>query len=185
MAAKKKSKRLNSLLLLLGICLVLYALVVFFTRSKAINGSVEGIGTGFDQYGYNDTARIFNGTGSSWCLARSEATGCMGIYSSDKLVMKWTADWDRGNAENWANPPYDKAWLDNEWNGNVKGGSGAVWHYKTKWIGPCGADGTVLADGGYCIWGQFETIMDQGKDPSLGLGHIWFAKAKPAGYGTK
>jgi len=140
-------------------------------------------GGGFDQYGYNNTARLFNGTGSSWCLAGGQASDCMGIYSNDRLVMKWNAEWDRGNAEDWANPPY-KAWTDNEWNGAFKGGSGAVWHYKIVWVGACGADYTPLPNGGYCIWGIFETIMDQGVDPNIGPGHMWFAHAKPTGYGS-
>lgn len=144
--------------------------------------AAQGSGGGFNQYGYNYTARIFNGTGSSWCLAKGLAANCMGAYSSDKLVMKWNADWDRGNAEKWANPPY-RAWEDNEWNGNCPECSGAVWHYKIQWVGRCGADYTPLPDGGYCIWGQFETLMDQGHDPSLGPGHVWFAHAMPGGYG--
>lgn len=136
---------------------------------------------GFDEFGYNDTARIFNGTGTSWCEAKGLPADCLGIYSPDKLVMKWNAEWDRGNAEGWANPPYD-AWENNEWNGKVKGGSGAVWHYKIRWVGNCVADPSLLPDGSYCIWGQFATIMDQGTDPNLGPGHIWFAKATPNGY---
>lgn len=84
---------------------------------------------GFDDNGYNDNARIFNGTGSSWCIARGESEYCLGAYSADKLIMKWNAEWDRGNAENWANPPY-RAWENNEWNGMFEGGSGSVWHYK-------------------------------------------------------
>lgn len=139
-------------------------------------------GKGFDEFGYNNTARIFNGTGSSWCLAKSLPAGCMGIYSPDKLVMKWNAEWDRGNDEGWTKPPYN-AWEDNEWNGTCADCSGAVWHYKIKWVGPC-VDGTDFPDGGYCIWGQFEVMMDQGKDPNLGPGHLWFAHAKPNGYGN-
>src|SRR3989344_6436842 len=98
---------------------------LFILAISAVSAFAAG---GFDQYGYNDTARLFNGTGSSWCLAKGLPADCMGIYSPDKLVMKWNADWDRGNAENWSNPPY-RAWTDNEWNGK-KAGSGAVWHYK-------------------------------------------------------
>lgn len=138
---------------------------------------------GFDQYGYNDTARVFVGTGSSWCEAGSQPAGCVGIYSNDQLVMKWNKEWDRGNAENWTKPPYN-AWTDNEWNGAFAGGSGAVWHYKIVWVGTCGNDGTTLPNGGYCIWGQFEVIMDQGIDPSLGSGHFFFALATPNGYGA-
>jgi len=246
---------------------------------------------GFDEFGYNDTARIFNGTGESWSLAKGLPADYLGIYAPDKLIMKWNAEWDRGNAENWLNPPY-AAWENNEWNGKVPGGSGAVWHYKIVWVGPetrtvagqwnmdlyvngdstlyveatniaqsgsslsgsftynggsewAISSGSVLGDsvsfdvyyvsnpsmtasftgtiasngsitgtwhdvaglsrtgtwsapagtaqsvngpywvdGGYRIWGQFETIMDQGTDPNIGPGHLWFAHAKPNGYGA-
>lgn len=139
--------------------------------------------TGFDDNGYNTTANLFNGPASGWCLAKGMAADCMGIYSNDNLVMKWNNEWNRGNQEGWSKPPY-KAWTSNEWNGMFTGGSGAVWHYKIVWVGSCGSDGTRLANGGYCIWGQFEVIMDQGVDPTYGPGHFWFARATPAGYGT-
>ena len=136
---------------------------------------------GFDQYGYNRTARVFQGPASGYCLARGWPADCQGIYSNDNLVMKWNAEWDRGNATNRAAGPY-RAYLDNEWNGNGPGGSGYTEHFKAVWVGPCGADGTVLANGGYCLWGQFEAIFDRGMDPS----HTpWIlAHAKPAGYGS-
>jgi hypothetical protein len=140
-------------------------------------------GGGFDDFGYNRTARIFNGTGASWCLEKGALPNCLGIYSTDKLIMKWNAEWDRGNLENWSRPPY-AAWENNEWNGAVPGGSGEVWHYKIVWVGPCGADGTLLDNGGYCIWGQFETIMDQGTDLNSGPVHTWLAHANPTGYGS-
>ncbi len=148
------------------------------------NDNLATAGGSFDQYGYNDTARIFNGTGESWALAKGLPADYMGAYSKDKLIMKWNAEWDRGNSESWSKPPYD-AWENNEWNGKVDGGSGAIWHYKIKWISSsCGDDGTKLPDGGYCIWDQFEVIMDQGVDPSMGPGHLWLAKATPNGYGN-
>jgi hypothetical protein len=101
-------------------------------------------------------------------------------YANDKLVMKWNAEWDRGNDESWSNPPYD-AWENNEWNGAIPGGSGEVWHYKIKWVEPCGAYGEPTPDGGYCIWGQFEVLMDQGTADGE---HIWYTKAIPNGYGV-
>ena len=164
----------------LALAVLVAALAMF-----ALAGTASAAGGGFDQYGYNDTARIFNGTGSSWCLAGGSSAGCMGAYSNDKLVMKWTADWDRGNAENWANPPYTGAWTDNEWNGKGKGGSGSVWHYKIVWVGAELENSQYWRPGGYAVWGQFEVLMDQGVDPSYGPGHIWFAKATPNGYGSK
>jgi len=175
---------MNKKFLIVGGLLVV-AGVLAFTQVGSNLASIAGVG-GFDEFGYNDKARIFNGTGASWCEAGGQLPDCMGIYSPDKLVMKWTADWDRGNDENWGNPPYDKAWTDNEWNGKgVKGGSGAVWHYKIKWVGECVANPSVLPEGSYCVWGQFAVLMDQGVDPNLaGPHHQWFAKATPNGYGS-
>lgn len=136
---------------------------------------------GFDQFGYNRTARIFNGTGESWALAKGLPANYLGINAPDKLVMKWNAEWDRGNAEQWTKGPY-AAWENNEWNGNVAGGSGSVWHYKMVWVGDYTKDSSLIPAGGYGIWGQFAVIMDQGTDPSLG--HLWFAHANPTGYGA-
>jgi hypothetical protein len=138
---------------------------------------------GFDDSGYNRTARIFNGTAWDWCMEKvNDPVWCqqyLGESANDRLIMKWNAEWDRGNIENWSNPPYD-AWENNQWNGNVSGGSSDVWHYKIVWVGPCGSDGTLLENGGYCIWGQFEVIMDHGTADNV---HEWLSHAKPNGYG--
>jgi len=140
---------------------------------------------GFDENGYNYCARIFNGTGSSWCVAGHQDPGCLGIYSLDKLVMKWNAAWDACNAAGTGTADACAgAWTDNEWNGNIAGGSGEVWHYKIQWSAVCAAGGT-LTDGGYCVWGSYEVLMDQGIDPILlGPGHFWYAHAIPNGYGN-
>jgi len=140
---------------------------------------------GFDEFGYNGKARNFVGTCLSWHMGKfgstpAQAAAYCGAYSNDKLKMKWNAEWDRGNDEGWSNGPYD-AWTDNQWNGKFPGGSGETWHYKIKWIGPCGADGTPLPDGGYCIWGQFEVLMSHGTAANQ---HFWDAHATPAGYGS-
>lgn len=139
--------------------------------------------TGFDQYGYNDTARIFNGTGASWSLAKGLPADYLGAYANDKLIMKWNAAWDACNAQrNAAN--CTGAWENNEWNGMVAGGSGAVWHYKIVWVGDYTQNPALVPAGGYGIWGEYAVIMDQGKDPAYGPGHQWFAHAAPTGYGT-
>lgn len=138
--------------------------------------------------GYNDQARIFVGTGRQWCeQGRPDWPGCidyLGPYADDKITMKWNAEWDRGNEENWANPPYD-AWENNEWNGMFPGGSGAVWHYKIKWDEGCANSDVSSVAGAYCLWEDFAVLMDQGVDPAYGPGHIWFAHGIPTGYGAK
>lgn len=145
--------------------------------------------TGFDDAGYNNTANIFNGTGMSWCMDKvGDQAWCdayLGPYANDKLIMKWNDEWNRGNAEDWANPPY-RAWENNEWNGMGEGGSGAVWHYKIVWEEGCASvDHSPSTRGdAYCLWGPFAVIMDQGVDPNYGPGHWWFAHGLSNGYGS-
>ena len=145
-------------------------------------------GGGFDQYGYNDGARIFNGTGSSWCLAGGSSADCLNIpslgdFSNDHLVMKWNAAWDACNANGYDNPTYCAgAWVTNEWNGMVPGGSQWTEHVKIIWVGSAGVDSSYWVNGGYSIWGSYEAIQDQGMAP----GHIHFvaALATPNGLGA-
>ncbi len=157
-------------------------LSLFSARNQVLPAKTEN---GFNALGYNNTARIFNGTGKSWCLAKGLSeewcADYLGASINDKLVMKWNAEWDRGNDEGWTKPPYT-AWTDNEWNGMAKGGSGSVWHYKIAWNEPC-SNGIEPTDGGYCIWGQFKVLMDQGSTREVG--HEWFDKSTPAGYGSR
>lgn len=140
---------------------------------------------GFNANGYNNTARLFNGTLLQWCTAKSILPADCPAYgfgsNSDRIVMKWNAEWDRGNAENWTKPPYN-AWTDNEWNGKVAGGSDFVWHYKIVWVGDYTVDSSLIPTGGYGIWGVFAVIIDQGVDSS-GV-HTSFALGNPAGYGA-
>src|SRR5450759_2387270 len=124
-------------------------------------------GTGFDQYGYNDTARIFNGTGESWCMAgehtQAWCDSFLGSSIYDKLIMKWNAAWDACNlAEGNDGEACLGAWTSNEWNGNVPGGSGVTDHYKIIWVGPEAEASLYWVAGGYTVWGSYEVIMDQG-----------------------
>ena len=162
------------------IVLVLFVVLLLLVPTSALAGA-----NGFDQYGYNRTARIFNGTGMDWCLAKGlDQAYCdsyLGDSANDHLVMKWSKEWDRGNAENWELGPYTKAWTSNEWNGAFPGGSGDVWHYKIIWVGTGLEDSPYWREGGYAIWGQFEVIMDQGMSGGV---HEWFAHGEPSGYGS-
>ncbi len=171
-------KKILTLLIAISLLSVTFVLA---DKPTSYDGNGKALGlvgdAGFNQYGYNYQARIFSGTGGSWCAAKGYGWDCSGYpimapYVNDKLVMKWNAEWDRGNAENWANGPYD-AWEDNEWNG-MAGGSGEIWHYKIVWV----AD---PSDTEYPIWGQFSVIMSQGTSEGQ---HIWDTHATPTGYGS-
>ena len=153
-------------------------LVLIATFALLLIPTIALAGDGFDEFGYNETARIFNGPADGVDRILDGAVWGDAYYANDHLKMKWTADWERGNDEGWANPPYDKAWTDNQWNGMVPGGSGENWHYRIKWIGNC-TDYETQPDGGYCIWGQFEVIMDHG---TLDGAHLWYAHAIASGY---
>jgi hypothetical protein len=141
---------------------------------------------GFDQYGYNYKAKVFVGLADGVARALDNTVWGNPTYAFDHLVMKWSKAWDDARFHGGAWTP--QAWTDNEWNGKVPNGSGETWHYKIQWVGSCGQDGTPLPDGGYCIWGQFEVIMDQGVsdtnycNPNQG-GHQFCGLAIPNGFG--
>lgn len=157
-------------------------LLVILTGCSA--GGTDRTTSGFDEYGYNEVAGIFNGIADG--VDRNFdglVNGGNALYANDQLVMKWNSEWDRGNDEGWSNPPY-YAWENNQWNGQVEGGSGEIWHYKIKWIGPQDDGtpwtyGTPTGDGGYAIWGQFEVLMSQGTAGE----HFWDCHAIATGYG--
>ncbi len=138
---------------------------------------------GFNENGYNYCARNFVGKADGVDKMLDGKVWGDPTFANDHLVMKWNAEWDRGIDEGWAKPPY-RAAEDNEWNGRRPDGSGYTEHFKAVWTAACfgKADGDLLPDGGYCIWGQFEALMDHGMDPNNTP--YWLAKALPGGYGV-
>jgi len=136
-------------------------------------------GGGFDLFGYNYQARLFVGKADGVDRNLDGAVWGDPYYANDHLVMKWSKGWD--DARFHGAPWGPDAWEDNEWNGMVPGGSGETWHYKIKWVGPCGKDGTPLSDGGYCIWGQFEVVMSHG---TMNGEYLWEVLVSPSGYGA-
>ena len=140
--------------------------------------------SGFDALGYNYKASLFNGL----------ADGVDGIldgkyygnpfFANDHLVYNWNDEYDRGMKTNWSDPAgYAGAWTSNQWNGQVPGGSGVLWHYKIIWVGGnCGPNGTPLPDGGMCLNAFFEALSSQG---SINNEHFFQAHAVANGYGRK
>ena len=175
--AKRKTSHFHSTTIFAAVAfLLVVATAVVLAGGRGKNPT----GRGFDELGYNRGARIFEGEADGVDGTLDGTTYADPTYANDHLKMKWNAEWDRGNQESWGNGPYG-AWLDNNWNGKVKDGSGEVWQYRIKWIGSCGATGAPTGDGGYCIWGQFEVLMSHGTAANQ---HFWNAHAIPAGFGT-
>lgn len=170
---------MRKLIAFLGILLVLSLSSVSFQALAA------GKGGGFDEYGYNYQARIFVGKADGVDRNLDGAVWGDPTYANDILVMKWSKAWEdamRGDA-----PWTPDAWLTNEWNGAVLGGSGEVWHYKIIWVGPELENSPYWREGGYPVWGQFEVIMDQGMEQGTQPGqhtvHEILALALPNGLG--
>lgn len=137
----------------------------------------NGQSGGFDEFGYNYTARNFVGAADGADRILDGKLWGDPKYAKDHLVMKWSKAWNdaRFNGKEWT----PDAWENNEWNGKVPGGSGEVWHYKIVWVGPSLENSPYWKPGGYSIWGQFEVIFSQGTADT----HFWETHAKPAGYG--
>jgi hypothetical protein len=134
---------------------------------------------GFDQFGYNYQARIFVGKADGVDRILDGKVWGDPTYANDHLVMKWSKGWD--DARFHGAPWTPAAWEDNEWNGNVEGGSGEIWHYKIIWVGSAGEGSLYWREGGYLVWGQFEVIMSHG---TVANEHIWETHATPTGYGV-
>lgn len=142
--------------------------------------SATAAGGGFDEFGYNYTARVFVGKADGVDRKLDGTIWGDPSYANDHLVMKWSKAWDdaRFHGAQWS----PAAWEDNEWNGAVEGGSGEVWHYKIIWVGPSLQGSPYWREGGYAIWGQFEVIMSQG---TVNGEHVWeMPVVTPNGYGA-
>src|SRR5512146_2480425 len=116
--------------------LVIIAGAAYALNNSGTNGNSLAAAGAFDQYGYNDKARIFNGPADGVDRKLDGAVWGDPTYAKDHLTMKWNAAWDACNAAgNDSASACAGAWLDNEWNGAAPGGSSEVWHYKIVWVG--------------------------------------------------
>ncbi len=163
----------------------------------ASDGSV--IGVGYDDWGYNYQAHMFNGF---YCDAYRDAAWCQ-PYVNDSLSMKWNDAWlsnqdcdgDGALDRHYGYPSYidSGAWLTNHMSGEYEGEEGQVctWDYFTKIIAVTSdavlvngvwyaADGTEI---GPVIWGQFATIMEVSNDPCAGYDGIQYLSPDHAGWG--
>lgn len=142
------------------------------------NGNV--IVEGFDKYGYNYQAHMFNGYYANY--SRPETP----VMEGDKLIMKWSDSWianvdcnddgklDRGLV-NGESTGISKGWLTNHFVGTYSDSEGTH-HYtdfiKMGWVGPEEGD----------LWGQYTILEEVWNDPAAGLHGIYSKIANP-GFG--
>jgi len=150
---------------------------------------------GYDQFGYNYQAHMFNGTyDSSDRNLDGKYYGTVDDYTNDNLIMKWSDEWlsnqdctgdgklDRGGASG-----ISKGWLTNQVEGDYTGSDGDSHHYtyfaKIIYVGPApttGPDPWAVTR----LWGQYAIIQEIYNDPFGGYHGVDRTRlAKPAGLG--
>ncbi len=163
----------------------------------ASDGNV--IQTGYDSWGYNYQARLFNGY---YCDAYRNADWCQ-PYIDVKLMMKWNDAWlsnqdcdDDGLLDR--HYGYDSyigsgAWLTNHQSGEYINENGQVceWNYFVKIVAvPADAElieGTWFSGNGDVIgpviWGEFAIIQQVSNDPCAGEHGVQFLSPMGPGLG--
>jgi hypothetical protein len=158
------------------------------------------IETGYDQWGYNYQAHMFNG---KYCDSYRNAAWCQ-PYANDDLEMKWNDAWlsnkdcdsDGLLDRHYGFPSYigSGAWLTNHQKGIYLDSKGKKqrWTYFTK-IVAAPADATLsggtwyTADGteiGPSIWGEFITIQEVYNDTGTGDHGILYLSPYKVGLGS-
>jgi hypothetical protein len=169
-------------------------------QSGVLKTSVgDPIETGYDTWGYNYQAHIFNGT---YCDAYRNADWCQ-AYASDELEMKWNDAW-------LSNQDCDKeglldrhygftsykgsgAWVTNHQKGTYTEDNGRRqrWTYFVK-IVAVPADATLsggtwmAADGseiGPAIWGEFAVVQEIYNDTGTKEHGVAYLSPYSAGFG--
>lgn len=163
----------------------------------ASDGSV--IKTGYDEWGYNYQAHMFNG---KYCDSYRDAAWCQ-AYKDIKLSMKWNNAW-LSNKDCDGDGLLDRhfgfdsyigsgAWLTNHQSGTgtLANGKKYKWTYFIKIIA-APSDATV-ADGvwynsdgteiGPVIWGEFAIIQEVENDPGAGVHGVQYVSPDHPGFG--
>ncbi len=167
---------------------------------ELLNSSAEVITTGFDTWGYNYQAELFNG---KYCDAYRDAAWCQ-PYKEDNLSMKWNDAWLSNNDCNgdglldrhYGYTSYigSGAWLTNHQSGEYEGEDGETckWNYFVKIVAaPSDAvlDSGVwyTADGveiGPVIWNEFATVQEVSNDTCGGSHGVAYKSLFHSGLGN-
>jgi len=139
-----------------------------------INNNV--ITLGYDQYGYNYQAHMFNG------FADNYSRPAFPVTEGDKLIMKWSDSWlanvdcnndhklDRGLVDGQSDG-ISKGWLTNNYIGTNLDGNRYTDFVKIVWVGP-GGD----------LWGQYTIIQEVWNDRDSELNGLYSKIGNP-GFG--
>ncbi|MGE5393027.1 MAG: hypothetical protein ACM3NH_04770 [Candidatus Saccharibacteria bacterium] len=167
-------------------------------QTGTVMSSVGPIATGFDKWGYNYQAHMFNGLSSNY--SRPEVPDTDG---TEQLVMKWSDDWlanvacEQDSARKLARG-YDpktgmaagvsKGWVTNHYEGDYLGDDNEYHHYtyfvKIVWVGAAPTDGTTDPWAGKRVWGSYAIIEEVNNDPYNGFhGVSRDSLVNPAGLG--
>ena len=153
---------------------------------------------GFDEWGYNYQAHLFNGT---YCDAYRDAAWCQ-VWKDVELNMKWNDAW-LSNMDCDGDGLLDRhygfdsyigsgAWTTNHMSGEYEmDGKTCKWNYFVKIVAaPEGAydDGSLWynVDGtqiGPVIWGAFAIVQQVENDPCAGIHGLQFVSPDHAGLG--
>ena len=173
----------------------LLVLSLLLTLMPGLSAAADG---GYDEWGYNYTAHIFNG---GYCDAYQGAAWCQ-PYADVDLIMKWNEAW-LGNKDcdddllldrHYAFATYigSGAWLTNHQKGIYdENGRKQRWEYFVK-IVAAPADATLTggvwfaADGtqiGPAIWGDFAVIQEVYNDTGTSDHGVLYLSPYSAGFG--
>jgi len=173
------------------------------------SNSNEIIPIGYDKWGYNYQAHMFNGW--YWNNARPESAYTKDTIdqapSNTWLIMKWSDEWlantdcnedgklDRGYAcdpVNAGSSACEGAWLTNhQWGSYEQNGETCYWNYFVKMVHP--GDDAYKVDGmwytadgekiGTVIWGAYARILQISNDPCADEHGVLNKWETPAGFG--
>lgn len=150
-------------------------------------GLIDSMGNplvlGYDAYGYNYQAHMFNGTYDAFDRVLGNDTS---DFADDNLIMKWSDAWlanvdcnddgklDRGLIDGDVGGT-SLGWLTNQNEGDYFDADGVEQHYtyfaKIVWVGPGGS-----------LWGQYKIIQEVYNDPAGGF-HGLQVKVGAPGFG--
>ena len=154
--------------LVLGSATASYAQCVKIQSGSILDVNGKSISVGYDQYGYNYQAHIFNGLYENYSRPAGVVTD-----GTENLVMKWSDDWmanvdcngdnklDRGlNRKTGNSTGISMGWVTNHLEGDYEGSDGEMHHY-TYFVKIVFDDGAACSAGLVtCIWGKYEVVEE-------------------------